>query len=144
MLWGQKLCHNIKNFHTYLKCQIRFLFEFVLRIFWHQFVMCRSRVINDYVFHNFGDLDFFQCYAIPISSFVIIILILLNVFYDHFSARSLLAKLGRVTISPHKTKFVWYSAAGTQITDHDKQTNTSITTTSLCQIKNAKMGETDL
>ena len=33
-------------------CQIRFLFDFVLGIFWHQFdisTMCRSRVINDNV-----------------------------------------------------------------------------------------------
>ena len=53
MLWRQKLHNDVKNFQSYLKCQILLLFAFVLNIFWHQFdisTMCRSRVIDDYVF----------------------------------------------------------------------------------------------
>ena len=48
-----KLRHDVKHFKAYLKGQMRFLFAFVLRIFWQHFdisTMCRSRVINDYVF----------------------------------------------------------------------------------------------
>ena len=61
-----KFCYDVKNcvmdvtnFKSYLKCQIRFLFAFVLRIFWdHLTFMCRSRVMNNYnVLHNCGDLD---------------------------------------------------------------------------------------
>ena len=47
-----KLRHDVNNFRSYLNCQYRFLFAFVLRIIWHQFdiyMMCRSQVINDCV-----------------------------------------------------------------------------------------------
>ena len=54
MLWHHKLCLDVNNFQSYLKCQIQFLFAFVLRIFCHQFyisTICRNRVINEYVLY---------------------------------------------------------------------------------------------
>ena len=90
MLWHQKLYHDVQNLQTYIKCQITFLFAFVLRIFWHNLtflrcfvpelstIMCfyvsfpscrrlcvfmfRSRVVDDYVFFSFCDLELWPWY----------------------------------------------------------------------------------
>ena len=107
-----KLHHDVTHFGSHLKCQIRFLFAFVLRIFWHQldiYTMCCSWVINDYVF------------------FTISVTLTIDLFPWYFSTMQVYdirPKLNEV--------IVWYWAVDTHI---HTQTNTSITITSLCEIK---------
>ena len=105
---------------SYLKCQIPFLFTFALTIFLHQFdisTMCRSRVINEYVFFIISVtltlIDLFQWYIIP------------NYLYVKFCTNQLTCN--EIT--------VWHRAAGIQVHRQTcKQTNTSIAITSLCEI----------
>ena len=64
-LWRQNLRHDVKNFQSYLKCKIRFLFAFVLRIcwpppIWHLYNVSFPSYQRLCAFHNFGDLDLWQ------------------------------------------------------------------------------------
>ena len=94
---------------SYLKCQIQFLFAFVLRIFWHKFDISKFSTIV--CFLNFGDLDLWPICMIFLDNACIIPGYLHMTFCNN-----------RPTFNE---VLMWYRAVDSQTHSHT-HTNTSI------------------